>query len=257
MRRLVVILSLLAVTASGQSVARKMAMQNGLVPRNGMSSWWWPAVTEDATDFYSTYDGTLTGDAVATANEGFVLDGTGDYVSIGDNDRWTFGSGTAVTIAGWVRVDSTNANQSVISKYYNSVAAPEAEWFIRYRSDGRFQFQLFDADAGNRNGRITDSIAAEAGAGWFHFVCTYSGSGGSAGIRIWINGARRDATDNNAGTFVVIENTAQPLEIGGDSLVASPVYMDGKIDALMWWSRVLSDSEKVALYQFGRHTHAN
>ncbi len=70
---------------------------------------WWRA-EGDATDTYSTNDGTLVGDAAFTtsgkAGQAFSFDGNGDYVELANESQYDFVN-QQFTLEGWFKTSAT------------------------------------------------------------------------------------------------------------------------------------------------------
>ena len=82
---------------------------------------------------------------------------------------------------------------------------------------------------------------------WTHIVTTYDGSSNNSGVKIYINGLRVDNADNNAGSYVAMENLGANLEIGRNNTT----YGDGMINDVAIWDSALTANEVTALYNSG------
>jgi hypothetical protein len=134
---------------------------------------------------------------------GLEFDGIDDTVKITDNDLLTFGNGTTdspLTMELWVNVPDN------ISHYFFSKSA---EYRMRLGSDGRLICTLSDSSTGGQIGRSYSPAFPENS--WQHIVCTYDGSGTSAGVKIYQNGIRVDNGNETSGTYVAMENTSNSL----------------------------------------------
>ena len=101
---------------------------------------------------------------------------------------------------------------------------------------------LYDESANAQIGRL-DATALGQGQEAL-LVATYDGSRSSAGMRIYLDGSRVDDTDNNSGTYVAMENTAQEVQLGfytGAS--AATNYFDGKMAFVGMTGKELTQQE--------------
>ena len=90
--------------------------------------------------------------------------------------------------------------------------------------------------------RKTEAIAA---GGQYHIICTYDGSGTSAGMKIYINGVDSGATDTSSGVYAGMENTAEAFQIGQ----RGGLEWNGLIDFVSLYNRDLIPAEIFLLYQ--------
>jgi hypothetical protein len=82
-----------------------------------------------------------------------------------------------------------------------------------------------------------------------HIVCTFTLSGGT--VRIYKDAVSQTITTNNAGSVASIFNSANAFAIGGRSDGAAGNFVDGIIDEVGVWNRVLTSDEVTELYNGG------
>jgi len=166
------------------------------------------------------------------------FDGSNDYVDLGDKSLFSFNGTTDVpfSISAWVKTNG--AYFPIVSK---SNGISDAEYLLRVSVDEQIAFWCFDNDGSNYTGRTTGNGAILANA-WQHVTATYNGSGSSSGIAIYVNGARADTTDSNAGSYSAMHNLTCPLMIGRWAS-SSSFYAGGQVSDFLVHSRALSPGE--------------
>ena len=81
---------------------------------------------------------------------------------------------------------------------------------------------------------------------WHHCVIVFSGGTWSA---LYIDGVPQ--TLNISGTPTVLSNVATPLTIGKRTFVTDPGFFNGLLDDVAWFTRALTSTEVLLLYQQG------
>ena len=165
--------------------------------------------------------GTLQGNAswsVGSRGRAVLLDGTDDWVEYADDDRLSFLNDIPFSICcGFKRNNA--ATSGLYGKYTDS---DNLEYMHGWSGTGLY-FILIDEATGGRMSRF--AAAQELNDGKFHnSACTYDGS-----IKIYIDGARVDDTDFNAGTFNEMQNGTSVLRLGR-AQVWSSIEFGGLID---------------------------
>ncbi|MEY3277415.1 MAG: hypothetical protein RL153_2683 [Verrucomicrobiota bacterium] len=131
----------------------------------------------------------------------------------------------------WVRWKSSGA---VWSRMEPGPGYKGADVFI---SDNKVQVHLASAwpeDA--LKVRTKEAFAADR---WHHVLVTHDGSGKAAGLRVWVDGRRRDVDVERDGLKGDV-GTSQPLRLGSR---ANEAFLAGRVDRWVWWDRVLDDDE--------------
>jgi hypothetical protein len=170
------------------------------------------------------------------AGDAFQFNGDG-YLTVDDTKRLSPTVG--VTVATWVRVDSTPVGFDLVSK--------DGEGFVNhYGSDFERQYLLhvseedrFRAHVGTVTGfKYFDGATPVAVGVWYHVAMTYDAN---SGVLILFVSGEED------GRLVVPEGerclvtTPQPLRIGGGApLDDDPYYLDGALDDVRVYDRALS-----------------
>ena len=90
---------------------------------------------------------------------------------------------------------------------------------------------------------------------WIHLVATYDGSGSSTGLKIYLNGNRVDDTDDNSGSYIAMEPTRAPLEIGRHEFNNVTTYANGLMDEIAIFNIELSSPNVTLIYNNGVPTN--
>jgi len=193
------------------------------------------------------YTGTPIGSPVYVTSPnssfGYALDFTpSDYVSIPDNDVFSFGDGSTdspFSVDLWIQSDNINDNFQIISKYWGT----RREWTLDC-SSGTLQIGLWDHSAVDYIGAY--KLSAMEQDILYHIVATYDGSASGNGISIYLNGSLvTGMTTHTGGSYVAMENLVEPVTIGRNA----GSYHDGIIDNVRIWDYELNSTEAVDLYK--------
>ena len=177
-----------------------------------------------------TYQGSMTtGDRVKKGmGWALDLDGTDDHVDLGDSDDFSFGDGSndeAVTWAGVFEVVDTAGNQTIMSKWDETVVLPLREWRIYLIDTEALRIMQFDESENKQSFRTTN---AGLSVGWHSFVITSPGDGGATvmnNVKIYIDGALVASTANNDAGYVAMENLASKCWVGAIQNTSSDPYL--------------------------------
>lgn len=190
---------------------------------------------------------TLTNNGSATFAAGKVanavsLNGTTQYLSIADNAALSMGD-IDFTVACWVNLTSKAAAAEMISKY--ATTGNQREYRLIYQSaNDRFRFDV--APSGTTTGTLTvsaDNLGSPSTATWY-FVVAYHDSVNNV-IGISVNAGTPNTAAYSAGVF---DGTSQ-LRLGQNS--TSGNFVNGLLDEVAIWKRVLSAAERTDLYNGG------
>jgi len=199
------------------------------------------------------HDGLLQEDTSAAhvtgkINGAFDFDGSADYIEIADHADFTPAL-TPFSISAWVYMHDAS-NFWIASKgVYNT----DGEWVFWTSSADKIYIDAMDESVDNcRIGRVYNTALTAYQNQWIHLVGTYDGGILSSGFKIYLNGVRVDDTnyENNAGSFVTIENLTHAVWIGR----YDTDYTDGLIDNVMIFSTELSQDDVNILYNGGSGT---
>lgn len=187
-----------------------------------------------------TDNNTVTQAAGKVGTSAQFMAANSEYLSAADSAALSTGN-ISFTFSAWVYMDSdTGDNQTIISK--DTGAGPNREYQLRYDfATSRFRFFFFDGT--NTTGAVTAStIGAPSLSTWYHIVCYHDADNSRLGISV--NGG---AVDDAAATGDPAD-TGTAFQLGGRNGAA---FWSGRIDEVGFWKRLLSPSEKAALYNSG------
>jgi len=186
------------------------------------------------------------GDLDVTA-AGRVFDGTDDYIPVADATNLSFGDGTddsPFSVIAWVDMSDPTEFPIIAKGVYNT----SAEYRLLVDAADKIHFQCFDESVADCYiGRKYDT-ALSAGT-LYCIVATYSGSGASSGVSIYINGVKVDDADSelNAGSYVAMEDLAADVHIGRNDAL----YADGTIKSVKIVRRELTVLDALAIFKRG------
>jgi len=166
------------------------------------------------------------------------FDGVDDYVDCGDSDIFSFGNGSTdspFSISAWINMDDASAFR-IANKYTNT----DREYIFSTDTSDRLSFVLYDLSNGSRIQRKYNTALTSYQGQWINVVATYDGNSLSSGILLYLNGTRVDDIDGNLGSYIAMENTTQPFEIGRNKLTS---FANGKIDEVAIFDKVLTPTE--------------
>lgn len=185
----------------------------------------------DLLDSAGTAHGTMYG-GTATYHPGQVYqglncDGVDDYAKLPLDDNLA-----ANTIAAWVKIDTIRA-QCILN---NNAGSPTASSWqqLRVNATGQFEHFVFGASPG---GVVTSSTVAQTGV-WYFIV----GVAEPGNVRLYVNGVQ----EGNTLTIGALNTSANQWRVGGP--VSGYIFLDGVVDDVRIYSRVLSNAEITSLY---------
>jgi hypothetical protein len=144
-------------------------------------------------------------------------------------------TGTALTIAAWVRVDAfASASRAIASKYGSGTG--DNQYILYVNSSGKLVCEVGDSGGVDRaTGATTVTTSA-----WLHTVGRKNGVGASA-LQVFLNGV----TDATASSNRSIQDTTDNFVIGNGQANAFP--FDGRIAEVALWNVALTAAEIAAL----------
>ena len=194
--------------------------------------------------------GTLVGNAAAvsgTFGNAIGFDGSGDYVDFGANtSNWNFlqDGSTAYTIAGWL-VTNRDGNEGggILTSADEHGTTPGRQGLdLRFDGASSIRYRVQGAGGGTAAIELSGSQIFSQGIAR-HMVVTFNKSADTASI--FVDGAL-DASNSVNGGFAA--SSSDHLSMGSVGTAAGPNpfafdFLNGSIDELQIYKRVLSDSE--------------
>jgi len=156
------------------------------------------------------------------------------HVEIGDVAPLNI-TGSAITVACWVKIESATAEKKVIAKWSDSAGAFSYLLSVAGAGDDKAQFVV---NTGS-NGVAIGTTALAIGT-WHHIAGTYDGTT----VRVYVDGVEEGTAllTGNIGS-----NTA-PVRIGVGSGATSEQPMDGAVDDPRIYDRVLNPDEILTIF---------
>jgi len=180
-----------------------------------------------------------------------------DYVSIPDNDNFSFGNSTndkPFTLSIWVKPVNSSLQEVFISKWASGTGI---EWLFVKNSSGVPFLTLIESASGDQ-ASITSNTAVRVGE-WNYIVATYNGVGGSSaanGAEIYQNGVKISSPTRTTDVgYVAMQNTPTNVEIARSNFGVAQ-YFTGLIDEVQIYKEALTLSQIQNIYVSGVITRA-
>ncbi len=171
--------------------------------------------------------------------------GPNEYVSIADADSLSFGNGSSdspFSITAWIKPDASTGGFRIVSKS----DASNAEYLFSTDGSGNLRVWICDSTFSNAIGqKSTGGLTADT---WQHVAMTYSGSGASSGIKLYINNSAVSLTNSSAGSYTAMENHSMAVDIGRFVSSGGTSYADGYMDDVAIIGKELSAGEVSSIY---------
>lgn len=197
-------------------------------------------------DIKGANNGTLTNSPTSIAGKfGKGLSfasASSQYVDLSDDDVFSFITGSpdhAFSLTMWVNVASTNQTGMLLSKFG---ADPDSEWMF-FIATNKLQANIDLADGSHAiyaQGPFTST-------GAWKFLCfTYDGAGLAAGMKIYVDCIEVQDTQVEDALYTGMTNGAAKLLIAGRDVSGGEYYLNGSMDEVKIWDKVLSGAEMTA-----------
>lgn len=164
---------------------------------------------------------------VAAASAAVDLDGSDDYVQIGDDASLQLGTGD-FTVAGWFYADvvsyGTTAQGTLVSKNFTGL-----EIFL-------YQGKMNAYVGGTAN--TTDGTTTLSTGVWYHYALRRSGTT----LTLWLNGGVEASVTNSASA----SNASTSLMLGRRP-GSSTAWLNGQLAETAVWNVALADAEIISL----------
>lgn len=203
----------------------------------------------DATDrsFYNRTPTALSGATAATRC--FDFDGTTNaqvtYPDAAELDV------SPMTIAFWCRIDSGNAGRvNLVGKNVDTaVLANWKGWYVHHDTATFGLMVATSEDAATKyKVRHYPSATTWNDGTWRHIVWTMPDKNAPSGWTLYINGASVTTSDASGAGTVSTMDTSEPLKLGGKNTSNQNKYLNGALDDLRIFSRVLTAAEVAGIY---------
>lgn len=205
-------------------------------PTSNIVSWY--EAEGDARDMVGPNNGTLrNGTTFATGMVGraFSFDNVDDYVEIAANASIPTGS-AARTVELWAYATPASWGDTQNTMFEYGVSGTRTAFGIDFHNFPQIEFYTWGDDL------IADSGMTST-TGWMHIAATYDGA---STINLYVNGVLR-GTKTLGGS---LNTSATAVNIGRSGILAG-AYFNSLIDETTIFSRVLTASEVLAIYNAG------
>ena len=194
----------------------------------------------NANDSVGSDNGSVTGATNTTGliNNGYSFDGSGDYLYNTSVPEFEM---AAFSLMAWVKPD-TSAASCYILNFGKPINSPYYGWVVSLSASNAISF--FSGKSGGYNnitttGVLTDNV-------WNMVIITFSGTE----ARIYIN----DNAVETTGSLGAISYNSSYRKFNIGRIIdytPAPYWMDGMIDEVGIWNRVLTADEVEELYNSG------
>ncbi len=138
------------------------------------------------------------------------FDGTGDYVSFGDDSDLDFAAATNFTIEGWFRTPDITSGTRVIVAKHNATAAG---YKVYIDSNGYVIFGIDDDSTFTPDDSASTSTTAFDDNKWHHFAAVKTGT---TSISIYVDGTLYQTDSSIAATGTLVNSDTFYIGIDGD-----------------------------------------
>jgi hypothetical protein len=160
-----------------------------------------------------------------------------EYLSINDNAALSTGD-IDYTIAAWVYLDATGKAHGIASKFGTGGSR---EYRLEIDTANKPTFAV--SGDGTAYTTVTGEDAL-SGSEWYYLVAWHDSSGNTLSIQT--NNGTPASTAHSSGSY----DTGAAFIVGARN-VSTGLYMDGRVDGLVIWKRVLTSDERAWLYNSG------
>lgn len=164
-----------------------------------------------------------------------------------DSSVFDFGISDAFSFSFWFKRFSGATQEQpdnyIISKIRTSM---DQGYSILFNED-KIAFYLIDNDGYNLTVIKNTAIPISY---WYHFICSYDGSGSSSGLNLFVNADNTDLSRYNLGTPVNIRNNEKFI-IGDVNLNLRDYSAKGFIDEVAVFNRALTQTDANIIYNAG------
>jgi hypothetical protein len=167
-----------------------------------------------------------------SANNEYLVKAAPTGVNGGDRD---------FTLAGWIWYDALVTKTAIKLGALNSGAGNLTDWML-YLTSNKLTF--YGIATSSFQGITATSFGALSTGTWYHFALWQDA--GAPSLNIQMNNGTID--DNTSYTTLTHQTGAVSLQLGGGYGAS---YIDGRLDEVGFWDRVLTPDERAELYNSG------
>lgn len=164
-----------------------------------------------------------------------------EYLSIADNASLSITGD--ISMAMWLKMDIGGTYRYVLTKTDGNSQGGYSFVII---NTNKIQWSVTETSGYVTYSRRRTTATLSTGT-WYHIVCTFKASDGT--MTIYIDGSNITAFDQNVNNARAIYDSTHPFHVGAGSTFGAPV--DGLVDEVGIWSKVLTQAEVTDLYNSG------
>lgn len=184
---------------------------------------------------------TTTSGKVGTA--GSFVPASSQYLSHANNSDLATGD-IDFTLAAWVQIATKNDRSDFVFKGFFDASAVEFEFGYDAVINDRFWLRIFSADLSITNQVLANNLGSPSTNTWYYVVAWHDSVNDLIGIQV------NNGTADTAGTTTAPTANAGTWAVGRFIDVATR-YMDGLLNQVAFWKRVVGSTDKTALYNGG------
>ena len=198
------------------------------------------SVTDKQNNIVLTLRNGAAASAAGKMDAGLLLDGLNDWADAPNTTTLNV-TGTALTVAAWVKLENQGTWQQIVTKVKetNAFSAPYFAWHVFGSHASATQwtphFQLVNSSGNSVD--VGSSLNVNYGE-WVHVVGVYDGTA----VRVYVNGANRGSAAQSG----AILGYNQPLYIGAHG--APGEFSKGVVDEVRIYGQALTANQVQALY---------
>lgn len=183
-----------------------------------------------------TDNNTVTQAAGIVGNAGQFTAANSEYLSYTDHADLSTGD-VDYSFAVWFRLDSTGVRRTLIAK---DAGGSTREYFVEITSGNNPRFAAFSGSSSICDKSMTDTVSANT---WYLLIVYHDSVNNVCGLSL------NNGTPQTGASSAGPADTTAAFQMGYNTSASS--YMNGRIDAVGFWKKVLSSTERGYLYNSG------
>lgn len=169
-----------------------------------------------------------------------------NYLYIYDNAALSMGD-IDFTVAAWLKIDDKSTSSGIVSKWYGPIN--NREYYILYLTGATDRISFFVSNDGTSSASINANNLGSPSTDTWYFIVAWHDSVNDT-INIQINNGAIDSLSYASGVY----NGSASFVLGSNRVGINTAPLDGMIDEVGVWKRVLSSDERTELYNSGNGT---
>lgn len=173
-----------------------------------------------------------------------ALDGSNEYISIGNVAALDFDRLTAFSISAWVYLTGTTGMYMIFAKMEASTTY--RGWGLSV-DNRRLQIQHVNDWGGANRLSVMTTSAVVSSNGWHHVVATMDGTGTAAGVKLYVDGTEITSKTTTYDTLSATTVGTGDATIGRRGS-AGDLYFPGLVDEVAAYNIALSGAQVTTIY---------